>query len=669
VNDTARHTELVNFIWSIADLLRHDYKQSDYGKVILPLTVLRRLDNVLGATKDKVLSEFSKYKDTIDNIGPILENAAGHSFYNTSKYNFEKLLADPTNVADALRSYIGGFSSNAYQLIEKFDFLPHVSKLDDANLLYLVLQRFSQIDLHPDTISNVQMGYVYEELIRRFSEQSNETAGEHFTPREVIELMVNLIFIEDDDLLRNKGVVRTLYDPACGTGGMLSVAERYLRDLNSDARLEVYGQEINPETYATCVSDMMLKGNATDNIVYGNTFTVDGLSRHRFDYMLCNPPFGVDWKKYRKAVVDEHETQGFEGRFGAGTPRVSDGSLLFLQHMISHMKGPEQGGARLAIVFNASPLFTGSAGSGESEIRRWIIENDWLEAIVALPDQLFYNTGISTYVWVLSNRKRAERLGKIQLIDARDFFTKMRKSLGSKRNELSDEDIDRITQIYGDFSESEHSKIFDNEYFGYQRVVMERPRRYRYQITDEVIEVVNASKHFEALTEPLKKSNDPETALVDGERQQKALLAALEAIRDVDTIDLEKFENNLKAALQAKGVTASSRLRKAIVAAAAERDEEAPVETDSKGNPIADSDLRDYENVPLTEKIDDYVEREILPYVSDAWIDASKTLVGYEIPFTREFYGFLPPRPIEEIDEEIEKLETEILELLREVGA
>lgn len=467
-----RHSELTNFIWTIADLLRHDYKPSDYGKVILPLTVLRRLDNVLEPTKDKVLAEYEQYKDTIDNIGPILENAAGQSFYNTSKYNFEKLLADPTNVADALRSYIGGFSPNAFQLIEKFDFLPHIAKLDEANLLYLVLQRFSQIDLHPDTISNVQMGYIYEELIRRFSEQSNETAGEHFTPREVIRMMVNLLFIEDDDLLRHKGVVRTLYDPACGTGGMLSVAERHLRDLNPDARLELYGEEINPETYATCVSDMMLKGHDTGNIIFGNTFTNDGLASNRFDYMLCNPPFGVDWKKYKKPIEDEHDQLGFNGRFGAGTPRVSDGSLLFLQHMIARMKDTEQGGARLAIVFNASPLFSGSAGSGESEIRRWIIENDRLEAVVALPDELFYNTGISTYVWVLSNRKRPERKGKVQLIDARTFFHKMRKSLGNKRKELSDDDIARITRLYGDFAETRESKIFHNEYFGYRRIVV-----------------------------------------------------------------------------------------------------------------------------------------------------------------------------------------------------
>jgi type I restriction enzyme M protein len=480
--------------------------------------------------------------------------------------------------------------------------------------------------------------------------------------------MVNLLFIEDDELLRHKGVVRTLYDPACGTGGMLSVAERYLRDLNPDARLEVYGQEINPETYATCVSDMMLKGNDTDNIVFGNTFTNDGLAGYRFDYMLCNPPFGVDWKKYRRPIEDEHDQLGFNGRFGAGTPRVSDGSLLFLQHMIARMKAPEQGGGRLAIVFNASPLFTGSAGSGESEIRRWIIENDWLEAIVALPDQLFYNTGISTYVWVLSNRKRSERRGRVQLIDARKMFRKMRKSLGNKRNELGYDDIARITQLYGDFDETKESKIFDNEYFGYHRIVVERPRRYRYRITEEVIEVVKANKYFDALVEPPKKAKDPEAAIAEGKRQQQAILAALGSIQGVDTTDPKEFEKQLKKALKAEEVSVSSQLVKTVVAAAAERDEDAPSETDSRGNPFADTDLRDYENVPLMETIEEYVEREVLPFVPDAWIDEDKTRVGYEIPFTREFYEYVPPRAPTEINAEIEDLEKEILELLREVA-
>ena len=518
-----RHNELTNFIWSVADLLRHDYRRSAFGLIILPLTVMRRLDCVLEPTKDKVKSEYDRYKDKIDNIGPILEKAARQSFYNTSQFDFEKLLADPTNIANGFRSYISGFSPNSRAVVEKFGFVNEIDRLDDANLLYLITQRFAQIDLHPNTISNVQMGYIYEELIRRFSEQSNETAGEHFTPREVIRLMVNLLFAEDNEFLREKGAIRTLYDPACGTGGMLSVGERHLRDLNPNARLELFGQEINPETYATCVSDMMVKAHDTDNIIFGNTFTEDGLADQRFDYMLCNPPFGVDWKKYQKSVVDEADKLGFAGRFGAGTPRVSDGSLLFLQHMLARMKAPQDGGSRLAIVFNASPLFTGAAGSGESEVRRWIIENDWLEAIVALPDQLFYNTGISTYVWVLTNRKRPERRGKVQLIDGREFYRKMRRSLGDKRNELGPDDIRKITELYGDFTENENSKIFVNEHFGYRRITVERPLRRVWHVNDETIEAVRAHKTFEKLGKTTKHEEP-----AAGTERQAVVLRAFE---------------------------------------------------------------------------------------------------------------------------------------------
>ncbi len=662
-----RHSELVNFIWSVADLLRHDYKQSEYGRVILPLTVLRRLDCVLAPTKAKVLEEYEKYRGKIENLDPILRHAAKQSFYNTSKYDFEKLLTETGNLGDALLSYIDGFSENARVVLEKFDFPHHVRRLEDANLLFVVLKRFAEIDLHPRTISNMQMGYIYEELIRRFSEMSNETAGEHFTPREVIEMMVNVLFSEDDELLRTPGVVRSVYDPACGTGGMLTVAERHLKELNPDAKLDLFGQEINAETYAICVSDMLLKGENPDNIIYGNTLTDDGLPGHAFDYMLCNPPFGVDWKKHAKPIKDEHEKLGFSGRFGAGLPRVSDGSLLFLQHMISKMKPLEDGGSRIAIVFNASPLFTGQAGSGESEIRRWIIENDWLEAIIGLPDQLFYNTGISTYVWVLSNRKRPERRGKVQLIDARDLYRKMRKSLGNKRHELGPDDIEAITKLYGEFTEGKRSKIFPNEYFGYQRIVVERPRRYRYHVTDDTIEIVKAHKTFLELIEPPKNHPDPDMFVAKGEAARQVILQALDALRDVITTDRKAFEKSVKQALKARNVDAPAGLVKAIVEGAAERDEDAPPELDSKGNPVPDTSLRDYENVPLGEDIDEYFEREVLPYVPDAWIDHSKTKIGYEIPFTREFYEYVPPRPLEEIDAEIKQLEKEILDLLGEV--
>lgn len=496
------------------------------------------------------------------------------------------------------------------------------------------------------------MGYIYEDLIRRFSEQSNETAGEHFTPREVIKLMVNLLFATDQDVLTDRHIVRTIYDPACGTGGMLSVAEGHLRDLNPDATLEAFGQELNPETYATCVSDMMLKGHDTDNIVFGNTFTEDGLPTKRFDYMLTNPPFGVDWKKYQQQVKDEHEQQGWQGRFGAGVPRVSDGSLLFLQHMMSKMKAPQHGGSRLAIVFNASPLFTGAAGSGESEIRRWIIENDWLDAIVALPDQLFYNTGISTYVWVLTNRKTDARKGKIQLIDARDLFQKMRKSLGDKRNELSDAHIAEITQIYADLSDSDRSKFFPNDHFGFRRITVERPRRGSWIIDDEAIELIGAHRSFE------KMKPDQQTALLD----------AVNAIRDDYGSDEWALVDKLKVTTAELGIKLSATIKKFVFGAAYRYDPGGDLLLDQDGNPQPDSDLRDYENVRLAETIDEYMQREVLPHVPGAWVDDSKTKIGYEIPFTREFYVYDPPRPLEEIDAEIEGLEGEILDLLREVA-
>src|SRR6266496_2678890 len=459
-----------SFIWSVADKLRGVYKQSEYGRVILPLVVLRRLDCVLEPTKDKVLRTFERFAPRVENVGPLLEQASGERFYNTSLLNLKKVLGDPERIADNLQAYMAEFSPEARDVLEKFDFRTQIERLDRANLLYLVLSRFCDLDLHPEAVTNLEMGYLYEELIRRFSELSNETAGEHFTPREVIRLMVNLLFIEDDRLLSKPGVVKTLFDPACGTGGMLSVAEDHLRTLNPEARLEVYGQELNPETYAICRSDMMLKGQDASHIVLGNSFSDDGFPNQHFDYLLANPPFGVEWKKVEKPIRDEYESKGFAGRFGAGLPRINDGSFLFLQHMIAKMKPVEQGGSRLAIVFNGSPLFTGAAGSGESEIRRWIIENDWLEAVVALPDQLFYNTGIFTYFWVVTNRKAPERRGKVQLVDARAFSTKMRKSLGEKRKEISRAQIEEITRLYGEFAEGEKVKIFPNEAFGFLRI-------------------------------------------------------------------------------------------------------------------------------------------------------------------------------------------------------
>ncbi|MDO7853423.1 type I restriction-modification system subunit M [Hymenobacter convexus] len=469
--------QYASHIWAVADLLRGDYKQADYGKVILPLTVLRRLDSVLAPTKAAVLAEYPRTKNLPPEMADmVLNQKSGLTFYNHSPFDFDRLVSDPNNVAANLRHYINGFSQNAREILEHFEFDHQITKLDSANLLFMVLKKFQEIDLHPSKVKPITMGYIFEELIRKFAESSNETAGEHFTPREVIRLMVNLLFLQDRDILTKKGIVKTIYDPACGTGGMLSVAEEYLHELNDEARLEAFGQELNPESYAICKADMLIKGHRADNIKLGNSFTQDQLPNAKFDYLLSNPPFGVEWKKSEKAIKEEHDKLGHAGRFGAGLPRISDGSLLFLQHMVSKMKNTTEG-SRLAIVFNGSPLFSGSAGSGESEIRRWLLERDMLESIVALPDQLFYNTGISTYIWIITNRKSTERIGKVQLVNGISFYQRMAKSLGDKRLLISPEQISEITRIYGDFSEGEYSKIFRNEDFGYRRITVERPLR------------------------------------------------------------------------------------------------------------------------------------------------------------------------------------------------
>jgi type I restriction enzyme M protein len=657
------------FIWSVADLLRGDYKRSEYGKVILPLTVLRRLDGVLAPTKDRVLERSARLPKRFD---AILNRITGVQFNNTSELDLKKVLDDPPNVADQLRQYVAGFSGDVRDIFEKFDLDAQISRLDAANLLYLVLGKFVDIDLGPDRVSNTEMGYIYEELVRRFSELSNETAGEHFTPREVVELMVNLLFIEDDDLLRKPGTVKTMLDPACGTGGMLSVSEQYLRARNPDAQLEVYGQELNAETYAVCRSDMMLKDpKHAAHIVHGNSFSQDGHAGQDFDYLLANPPFGVEWKKVREEIEDEHDRLGFAGRFGAGLPRINDGSFLFLQHMISKMKSAEGGGSRVAIVFNGSPLFTGAAGSGESEIRRWIIENDWLEAVVALPDQLFYNTGISTYFWVVTNRKSPERRGKVQLVDARGSWEKMRKSLGEKRKRISEEQIGEIVRLYGAFEEGERVKILPNESFGAMRITVERPLRLRWEVTDDTLAAVASLA-------------DRKLAKMDAGARDE-LLAALADFAGLSGTDREALGVKLAPVFARFGLTRAQ--ENAVWDALAVRDLEAPVITDRRGDPLPDPELRDHENVSLPEMpvayeadptarlqspeyraaIRDYMEREVLPYVPDAWIDYEKTKIGYEIPLTRHFYVYKPPRPLEEIDAEIKALEREIQDLLAEV--
>lgn len=666
-------SEKTNFIWSIAEILRGDYKQSEYGKVVLPFTVLRRLDCVLSPTKAQVLAKMEEIQGMgldPEQAEPVLTSVTGERFCNTSPFDFQTLKAEPDNLADNLKAYIRGFSREARDIIDYFNFHVQIDRLEEADLLYLVVERFAAIDLHPDRVSNLEMGYIFEELIRRFSEQSNETAGEHFTPREVIRLMVNLLFNEDEvGELNRKGIIRTLYDPACGTGGMLSVAEEYLKELNDQAQLKVFGQELNAESYAICKADMLLKGQDASRIKFGNSFTHDGLVHEKFDYMLSNPPFGVEWKKVQRAIEDEHKQQGYNGRFGAGLPRVSDGSLLFLQHMISKMKSPEEGGSRLAIVFNGSPLFTGGAESGESNIRRWIIENDWLEAIVALPDQLFYNTGISTYVWIVTNRKRPARKGKIQLINGVKFFQTMRKSLGNKRHELGQDHIDEISRIHGEFREGKYSKIFDNADFGYRRITVERPLRLRIQVTEEGIQRLTEQTPFQNLDKSRKKGAAGEKEIADGKAQQEAILKTLGGmVTEKVYTDRDAFLKELKGVFKEQGVKLTVSIQKAILAACGERDETAQVCKDSKGKIEPDPDLRDYENVPLKEEIHDYMEREVKPHVPDAWIDEEKTKVGYEIPFTRHFYEYKPLRPLEEIDAEIQALEKEILGMLGEIA-
>ncbi len=601
------HKELAGFIWDICDLLRGPYRRNEYRKVILPLTVLRRFDCILAPSKPRVLEEYERIKHKPENlVRSILGGITGRPFYNVDKLDFPKLLNDPNNLAQILIIYMSKFSSNVQEIMEKFSFEQQILRLSEKNLLYEVIKAFSNVDLSPGRVDNVQMGYVFEELIRISSEAANEEAGDHYTPREVIKLMVNLLLSPDENSAKPY-VVKTIYDPACGTGGMLSVAEQHIRAQNSDANPVLFGQDWNDEAWAICRSDMLIKGEDADKIARGDTFRrdafrVDENERKRtFDYMLANPPFGVDWKQQEKYIRNEHLTLGYDGRFGAGLPRINDGAFLFLQHMLDKMSPADKGGSRIGIVFNGSPLFTGDAGSGESNIRQWIIENDWLEVVVALPDQLFYNTGISTYIWILTNRKEKERKGKVQLIDARQFFIKMKKSMGNKRNKIGDKDepgepdqIGEITRIHGNFQDGATytfgtnggektlvvSKVFDNADFGYRKITVERPKR------------------------------DPETS---------------EPVVKKRTKDQVVYE--------------------------------------------PDSELRDTENVPLKEDVEEYFKREVLPHVPDAWIDHGKTKVGYEIPLNRHFYVYEPPRPLEEIEQDIKALETEILTLLSEVTA
>ncbi|PZO17232.1 MAG: restriction endonuclease subunit M [Betaproteobacteria bacterium] len=644
---------LSSFIWSVADLLRGNFRHYEFEKIILPFTVLRRLDCVMAPTKAAVLAEFESKKALGDAAHAFLLKKSGLEFYNTFPMDIQTLLGDSANVKQNLINYVSSFSENVRDIFDKFKFQNYIDALDANNLLYLVVQKFSTIDMSPQAVSNVQMGYLFEELIRKFAEDSNQTAGEHFTPREVIRLMVNVLFAADEEALTVPGIVRTIYDPTSGTGGILSVAEDRGMELNPRARFVVYGQELNPDTYAICKADMLIKGQDIANIICGNTLSEDGLPDKKFDYMMSNPPFGVEWKNVQDFVTTEHQQRGYSGRFGPGLPRVSDGSLLFLLHLVSKMRPVSEGGSRIGIILNGSPLFTGGAESGESNIRRYLLEQDLVEAIIALPTDMFFNTGISTYIWILSNHKVAERKGKVQLINGADFYQKMRKSLGSKRKELSQEHIEVITKLYGDFKTTEHSLIFDNEDFGYSTITVERPLKLKFEITPEKLALIDDSK-------PLQKLE------ASGIANLKSALASFPAGKV--WMDRKVFEKDLKSACLAAGVALAAAQEKAVVGIFGEHDDEAVVCTDKKGSIESNPDLRDTENVPLKDDIQAYFEREVLPHVPDAWIDHDKTKVGYEIPFNRHFYKYVPPRSLEEIDTDLKMVTAEIVALLGEVA-
>lgn len=654
-----------SMIWNIADILRGGWKQHEYQDVILPMVVLKRLDSILTDTKSKVLEKHNEYKGKIQDLDPILKRTAGVPFYNIFDYDFKTLLGEPKHLAKNFKQYINGYSKNIQDIFEKFDFNKQLERLEGGDLLFYVIQELNKVDLHPSKVDNYQMGHVFEELLRKFSEMSNETAGEHYTPRDVIGLMAELLFVLDVKDLKKPHVIKKIYDPACGTGGMLSVAKDYiLENINKEADIFLYGQELNSVTYAMAKSDMLIKGDNPDLIRGGekdhskaSTLSNDQFFGEVYDYGLSNPPYGVDWKKDKDAVERE-ATKGYAGRFGAGTPRISDGQLLFLQHLVSKMKPEKDGGSRIGIVHNGSPLFTGDAGSGESEIRRWILEKDLLETIVALPDQLFYNTGINTYLWFISNRKPTNRKGKVQLIDARKFFKKTRKSLGSKRHEIDPESKKKIVELYKNFEEGEFSKIFKTTDFAYRQITIERPLKLNFSVTEEKLNNLNSQSFF------VKAKQEDRNSIISGLK-----------LMEIDKIykNKESFETDLIIYL--KGVFMSKGFREKVIDFLSDRDEDGVVCLDKDGNPESDSDLRDYENVPYEMDIKEYFNKEVKPYVPDAWINESVKdhkdgkigVVGYEIPFTRFFYKYEAPRSLEEIEKDIEEVENELLILLKQL--
>jgi type I restriction enzyme M protein len=697
------HGEIVNFLWGVADLIRDTFRRGKYQDVILPLTVLRRLDCVLAGKKPKVLEAQAKLKGKLANLEPQLRAASGFAFYNTSRYDFEKLLADAPHLAANLRNYIAGFSPNMREVLEKFDFDNTISKLDEAGLLFQVLERFKNVELHPDKIDNATMGTIFEELIRKFNESLNENPGEHFTPRDVVHLMVDLMLAGDEKLIRARGAVRTIYDPCCGSGGMLTLTKEHITvglrrngdslrpALNRDAEIHLFGQEVNPETWAISRSDLFMKdptGRDADHIAYGSVLSNDRHAGQMFDYLIANPPYGKDWKRDEDAVRAEHE-RSTAGRFSAGLPRISDGQLLFLLHMLAHAKSPKEGGSRIAIIMNGSPLFTGDAGSGESEIRRFIMESDLLEALIALPEQLFYNTGIATYIWVLTNRKARARKGKVQLIDATSFWVPMRKSLGDKRREIPLERSRDILGILADFKDGEKrkvardgnedeaviSRVFPTTHFGYRKITVERPLKLNFHASAERIARLEAEKGFQALAQSKKKGAAGAKEQAEGRALQEEIRELLRALPGTLVSSRDEFEGRLDAAAKQASVRLPAPLRKAILSALAERDETAAICRDADGNPVPDPDLRDTESVPLAESVEAFFEREVTPHVPDAWIDTSRRdpkdgrvgIIGYEINFNRYFYRYTPPRPLEEIEGEIRQIEQDILRMLAEV--
>ena len=678
------HSEIVSFLWGVADLLRDDFRRSKYQDVILPLTVLRRIDCVLADTKEAVLKRNAEMKGKLDNLDDLLRKTSKYAFYNTSLYDFERLLQDAPNLAKNLRNYLTGFSPNMREVLEKFDFDGTITKLDDAGVLFLVLERFKNVDLHPSKIDNHTMGTVFEELIRKFNEAMNENPGEHFTPRDVVHLMVDLMLAGDGDRMQKPGVTVTVYDPCCGSGGMLTITKEHIQGsdeqpgINPKANVFLFGQEVNPETYAVSKSDLFLKdptGEDADRIKFGSTLSSPGHRGTTFDYLIANPPYGKDWKKDETEVRGEYE-RGVAGRFAAGLPRISDGQLLFLQHMAYHMRPAKDGGSRVAIIMNGSPLFTGDAGGGESEIRRWILENDLLEALVALPEQLFYNTGIATYVWVLSNRKASERKGKVLLVDATSFWVPMKKSLGDKRREIPRPRAAEILALLDAFEEGPNAKVFPTTHFGYRKITVERPLRLNFQAAPERIARTEDETAFKNLSKSKKKGPARDQEIAEGRALQEAIRGFLATLPDTLFKEREAFTKLVNGAAKKGGVKLSAPLRKAILNALSERDETAEICRDKNGDPEPDTDLRDTENVPLTEAVETFFQREVAPHVPDAWIDTSKRdakdggvgIVGYEINFNRYFYVYEPPRPLEEIQEDIREIETEILELLREVA-